>query len=136
MNAKIISLAILAITLILACSENKESQKEEKIKTSKLEHISGTYHSSFNNGGISEGSVIIKYAGDEKFEFEITTAHRAGCTGYVAGTATIDQNGIGSWSDEFCDSLIFHFLRDKLTIEEVDCGYHGIRCEFRGEYKR
>ena len=120
---------------LLASNTSYETSKKE-IKTSKYDNITGTYQSPLNDGGISMGTVKIMYLGNNRFYFEITTSHQAGCTGEASGTGIIDNNGIGRWSGDGCESLTFKFSNGTVNIDEKNCDLHGMRCWFEGEYKK
>jgi hypothetical protein len=90
--------------------------------------ISGAYE---NNSG----SVEISYLGNNRFSFVISVGTARGCTGDIDGTGTINSNGVGKYSDESCNSLLFNFNNKKLTVEENGCKYlHGASCSFNGMY--
>lgn len=89
-------------------------------------NISGTYE---NNSG----SIEISFLGNNKFSFVISVGTARGCTGDIDGSGTINSNGIATYSDESCSSLVFKFNNKRLTIEEGDCrAYHGATCSFNG----
>lgn len=101
-----------------------------------LKSIIGRYDSPFNDGGISSGTVMISNVRDDKFDFEITTAHAQGCTGEAKGTATITRNKVGKYSEKNCKNLEFQFFPGEVKIEENKCELHGIRCSFSGSYNK
>jgi hypothetical protein len=121
-------------TLILT-SDNYESSKKV-ISDSKYSNYNGTYNSPFNDGGISFGQLIIKYTENNEIEFDISTAHQAGCTGKLKGIAKINSNGIATHNSSNCKSLTFEFKNNEVTVKEKNCDEHGMRCFFSGTYKK
>ena len=121
-------------TLILT-SDNYESSKKA-ISESKYSNYNGTYNSPFNDGGISFGRLTIKYNENNEIEFDISTAHQAGCTGELKGTAKINSNGIATHSSSNCKSLTFEFKNNQVIVKEKHCDLHGMRCFFSGTYKK
>lgn len=121
-------------TLILT-SDNYESSKKV-ISDSKYSNYNGTYNSPFNDGGISFGRLIIKYNENNEIEFDISTAHQAGCTGELKGIAKINSNGIAIHSSSNCKSLTFEFKNNEVIVKENNCDLHGMRCFFSGNYKK
>ncbi len=119
--------------ILLESNAQYESLKKE-IYDQKYESLSGHYDFENNSGGVFFASIDIKYSGNNKFKFEITTGHESGCTGEASGIATFDNNGIGRYSGEACKLLSFNFSSSKLIIDESDCQLHGARCGFAGEY--
>lgn len=120
---------------VLASNSNYETLLNEIAKKNKLD-ISGTYESPYNDGGVSSGTVVINNVKSNSFDFEISTAHQSGCNGIAEGTATLDENGDGKWSGSDCESIIFKFDDNSLTVEETNCELHGMRCGFMGEYNK
>jgi hypothetical protein len=121
-------------TLILT-SDNYESSKKA-ISDSKYSNYNGTYNSPFNDGGISFGRLIIKYTENYEIEFDISTAHQAGCTGELKGTAKINSNGIATHSSSNCENLTFEFKNNTVLVKEKNCDLHGMKCYFSGTYKK
>jgi hypothetical protein len=121
------------IFLLLESNAQYESLKKQ-ITDQKYESITGHYDFENNSGGVFFGSIDIKYSGNNKFKFEISTGHESGCTGEATGIATFDNNRIGRYSGEACKLLSFNFSSSKLIIDESDCQLHGARCSFAGEY--
>lgn len=137
MKTKHFYIVILLGVTIIACNKNNDGlPKAEKPASPNYESISGIYQSPFNEGGSFNASVEIKYLGELQFIFTITTATESGCLGLAEGNATIDSNGVGSWSNEDCESLLFKFAEDVVNVEETECGLHGMRCQFQGEYRK
>lgn len=115
-------------------SENNNSTSKE-FTDDLFELISGEYDGIYNTEQ-SISNVKIKYIGNRNVEFEIFTATESGCVGNVSGTVTIDNYGKGKYSEEECESLEFVFNSEKLSINENNCGLHGMRCFFSGEYEK
>ena len=122
------------MSFVLLESNSQYESLKKQITDQKYESITGQYDFEYNAAGVSFASIGIKYSGNNKFKFEITTGHESGCTGEVSGIATIDNNGVGRYSGEDCKLLTFNFSSSKLIIDESDCQLHGARCSFAGEY--
>jgi hypothetical protein len=120
---------------LILTSDNYQSSKKA-ISDSKFSNYNGTYNSPFNDGGISFGRLIIKYNENNEIEFDISTAHQAGCTGELKGTAKINSNGIATHSSSNCKSMSFEFKNNKVIVNEKNCDLHGMRCYFSGTYEK
>jgi antitoxin component YwqK of YwqJK toxin-antitoxin module len=120
--------------LLIESNSQYESSKTQ-INYEKHASISGQYYGATNSAGYNFGSVKIKYLGSKKFTFEIFTARQDKCQGDLSGTATLDHNGIGKYTDNHCELLTFKFTSKKLQINETDClMHHGAWCYFSGIY--
>ncbi len=125
-----------AMPFVLIESNTQYESSKTQINDEKYNSISGEYESEYNSYGVSLASAKIKYIGNKQFTFEIFTSHENGCIGEVSGTATIDDNGIGKYSDDDCKLLTFKFTTSKLTIDETECDLHGASCDFSGKYMK
>ena len=123
-----------AMLFALIESNSQYESSKKQINDDKYKSISGQYDFEYNSAGVSYASVKIEYSENNKFTFEISTAHESGCDGEVSGTATIDDSGIGKFSGDGCKLLTFKFTSTKLKIDETECDFHGMRCGFSGEY--
>jgi hypothetical protein len=111
-------------------------RSKQKIKDAIYASLTGRYDSELNSGGVSYASVLIKYIGKDAFSFNITTAHKEGCTGEIEGMGSLYENGVGHYSGPSCQALSFTFSPNWVSIDEENCAYHGMRCFFDGLYRR
>lgn len=118
--------------LLKKVNVNSQTIDEKSILDKK--QFLGTYESPYNKHGISYSSVKIYEIIEDKFKFEISTAHQSGCTGGVEGIGIINEYGIGHWSSKECKNLTFEFSDNRLVINEAGCELYGLRCPFAGEY--
>jgi len=133
---KIIYLTLMMVILLTSCSKSNKPSEKNPSESPDHSQISGKYESPLNEEGSSNATVEIKYIGNLQFEFSITTATESGCTGFAEGIAAINANGIGNWSSDDCESIAFKFADNVVNIEETNCGLHGMRCQFEGEYRK
>jgi len=99
-----------------------------------FEEYSGIYESPFNKHNISFGKVTITHIENNQLQFEINTSHELGCTGVIKAIMWVDENGFAEYQDEDCERLTFQFKDNQLVVDEDLCGYHGMRCDFAGDY--
>ena len=108
-----------------------ESAKRESA-AEKYSNITGTYQPS-QVDGTSAGELVIKYLGNNQFQFSLSVVGFSECTGEVSGIAKI-VDGIGNYTGENCELLSFKFKDSRVSISETACQLHGARCSFDGEY--
>lgn len=91
-------------------------------------------YESIHNSDQYFASLFLQHIKEKVFFFEISTGTDTGCVGFLQGLlmiedSTADFNGNGC-------NLNFSFQGNQLTIDEGECGFHGERCSFNGEYNR
>jgi len=129
----------LLLCTVWACAENaaeKDSTATDE-STSMTEEpqqdaasISGVYEIST---ATSTATVVVNHVEGNTFKFEITTATQSGCTGDLAGDATLAEDRTSRFSSELCN-LTFQFSDESVIVEESDCEAHGMQCGFAGTY--
>ncbi len=110
-----------------------ESAKREAGEQ-KYSNISGMYRP-LQGDGTSDGSLEVKYIGNNQFQFSLTIVGIKECTGEVSGIGKI-FNGIGKYSEGDCSLLTFKFSDSSVLIEEESCQLHGVSCSFDGKYSK
>lgn len=118
----------------LNCKLIIKSDKQTKL-TDDIVRIEGTYENLYNTEN-HLGSVDLKNITGDIFYFEISTATKSGCVGYINGIVELKDLKNGVFSTEYCEKLEFQLSNDVLSVDERDCEWHGLRCYFIGEYKK
>lgn len=98
--------------------------------------VNGTYEHILNDGGIYIGNIVITNQKNEKFDFEIITGNKRGCTGMLNGVGFLKSYNKGYFSSKSCENLSITFQEEELTIKEKNCTNHGMGCGFSGNYKK
>lgn len=97
--------------------------------------ITGNYYNILNCNTFT-GLLSVEFLIDSLYFFSFRTASMTGCSGAYEGIANFNNKYIGVHSKDHCKMLSFRFSQNKITVREKDCGWHGLRCYFIGEYLR
>lgn len=130
---------LLCAGLLLASCQEKttpppESAPTAEVPKGKRANFDGIYDHEANNDEFN-GEMTIQHLGNDRFSFSISTGTATGCTGNVAGEATIGTDGAAVFSAPDCGSLRFSFDIGKVKVEEKACdANHGMRCAYGGTY--
>jgi len=89
---------------------------------------------SIHNSDQYFASVILQPVKNDIYFFEISTGTENGCVGFLQGLISL-ENSRANFYDDNCN-LFFALGETTLSIKEEECGYHGYRCSFGGEYKK